>query len=566
MRNLFRLTRFLLKNGQGRSQSENGEKKRMALYILLAVCFLPVAGLLFAAGQEMYRLLHPVGMEAALIEVICIVGALTFFLFGLASVLSVFYLSADVTMLLPLPLRPAEIVGAKWLICLLQEYLLVLFVFLPLLAGYGFAGQMGAGYWILAALGCAALPAVPLIYGAVLTMLIMRVFKNIRNKDFLSYLGLILALVLAVGAQFLARGMENVQAESVVGFLEGQEGLFHILYRIFPSFTFLSRGIGYASLPDMLLFYVTTLAFLVVFLLIAQKIYLPAALGMSEAAGSKKKLTDAQVQKELKRKDPIKAYRRIEWKKLCRTPVYFMNCVLMALIWPVLCLAIILFSVFQSAGDSEFQELMRLLSDGGLQAGSLLRGDFPVAVAVLVVGCAVAFFSLFCQISSTAISRQGKNFIFMKFIPLSYEEQIRGLVSCGIRVGTLGILPLVLILNAGAVFFGLHPVTLVYSTAIVVLFVHMVNYQQLYMDICHPKLEWDTETAAVKQNYRAMLSMVINLLIGGALIGLGFLLYRNLSVNIHLLTVLLILVLTALTVWMRHLLFSSGTRVLEKLE
>ena len=35
---------------------------------------------------------------------------------------------------------------------------------------------------------CLIFPVVPLVYAAVLTMLVMRLFKNIRNKDFLSYL------------------------------------------------------------------------------------------------------------------------------------------------------------------------------------------------------------------------------------------------------------------------------------------------------------------------------------------------------------------------------------------
>lgn len=37
-------------------------------------------------------------------------------------------------------------------------------------------------------LACLIFPVVPLVYAAVLTMLVMRLFKNIRNKDFLSYL------------------------------------------------------------------------------------------------------------------------------------------------------------------------------------------------------------------------------------------------------------------------------------------------------------------------------------------------------------------------------------------
>lgn len=570
MRNLWLLTRFLLKNGLGNNQKKNGKKKfgnRTSMYLILAVCFLPLAGMLFTLGKEMYHMFAPLGQGTAVVDLVCIAGACVFFLFGIATILSVFYMSTDVPLLLPFPLRPAEIVGAKWLVCLLNEYWLVIFFFLPILAGYGVSGQMGPSYWITMVLGCIGLPAVPLIYSAVLCMIIMRIFKNIRNKDILSYLGFGMALVLAIGIQFVVRGMEGVQAESMINFLSGQQGLIDIFHAIFPNLVFLAKGVSHGSFIYILFYYGTTVLIFAVFLLIAQKLYLPAVLGMSEATAEKRKLTEAEVRREVRSTNPVKAYGRIEWKKLYRTPVYFMNCVLMTLIWPVFFLVIIAVSVLGSSGTAAFMNLFsQMTGRGALPLFTLLRGDGPVAVAVLIVGCVAAFISMMCLVSSTAISRQGDNFGFMKMIPMSYEDQIRGLLSCGIKIGILGSLPYILLINLGAVIFGLHPVTLIYSSAITVLFVMAVNYQQLYMDIAHPKLEWETEAAAVKQNYRAMFSMLIDLAIGGALIGLGVLGYRVLHLNIHSVTIVVVVILAIVTWVMRNLLFTSGARMLSELE
>ena len=128
-------------------------------------------------------------------------------------------------MLLPLPLRPWEIVGTKFLICLLYEYWIVLLLVLPLLLGFGTAGGLGALYWVCAVLGCIGLPLVPLVYASVLMMLILRVFKNIRNKDFLSYAGYVLALVLTIGLNMAARNMDEIQVEDVQNFLGGSGGM-----------------------------------------------------------------------------------------------------------------------------------------------------------------------------------------------------------------------------------------------------------------------------------------------------------------------------------------------------
>ena len=57
-------------------------------------------------------------------------------------------------MLLPLPLRPWEIVGTKFLICLLYEYWIVLLLVLPLLLDAAVAAALiGAGYFGFRVLG-----------------------------------------------------------------------------------------------------------------------------------------------------------------------------------------------------------------------------------------------------------------------------------------------------------------------------------------------------------------------------------------------------------------------------
>ena len=58
MRNLWILTRFLLKSGPGKSNQKSGKKKafsdggRIVVYLLLGVCLLPVSVLLFLLGYS----------------------------------------------------------------------------------------------------------------------------------------------------------------------------------------------------------------------------------------------------------------------------------------------------------------------------------------------------------------------------------------------------------------------------------------------------------------------------------------------------------------------------------
>ena len=58
-------------------------------------------------------------------------------------------------------------------------------------------------------------------------------------------------------------------------------------------------------------------------------------------------LSKEEVTRTVKSKNPVRTYAMIEWKKLYRTPAWFMNCVLMPLIWPVFMLGIASFPSFQ---------------------------------------------------------------------------------------------------------------------------------------------------------------------------------------------------------------------------
>ena len=89
MRNLWILTRFLLKSGPGKSNQKSGKKKafsdggRIVVYLLLGVCLLPVSVLLFLLGYSGYTFLQPLGLETLLIEFVCTIGMMVIFFYGL---------------------------------------------------------------------------------------------------------------------------------------------------------------------------------------------------------------------------------------------------------------------------------------------------------------------------------------------------------------------------------------------------------------------------------------------------------------------------------------------------
>lgn len=571
MRNLWILTRFLLKSGPGKSNQKSGKKKafsdggRIVVYLLLGVCLLPVSVLLFLLGYSGYTFLQPLGLETLLIEFVCAIGMMVIFFYGLPLFLSEYYMDSDLVKLLPLPFTPAQIVGAKGFCCLLNEYYLIVLLFFPFLLGYGISAKMGIFYWINMILACLIFPVVPLVYAAVLAMLVMRLFKNIRNKDFLSYLGFAASLIFAIGINVFSRSIGNFEMQDIMNLMESQKGTLRAFWTIFPNLPLMTGSLADASFLKMILYIATTAVILAVFFALAWKIYLPAVLGMSETTSEKRILSKEEVTRTVKSKNPVRTYAMIEWKKLYRTPAWFMNCVLMPLIWPVFMLGIALISSISSLGMAKTTGLWtRLVADGTIFR--LLKGELPVAVAVLTAAGIAVMMSMFCVISATAMSRKGSEYIYMKCIPMSYHDQIRAMLVSGILISLLGTLPYALVFNMIAVVFGLHPATLLYTTAITVLFTLFVNYEQLLFDLAFPKLNWENETAAIKSNNRSLISVLIDLTVGAILIGAGYLLYGKLQLNIHITTSVMILLTAVLTFSMRTALFKWGVQVMEHLE
>lgn len=148
MRNLWILTRFLLKSGPGkairRAEKESIFGRRTYRCIPSAWC-LPSSRVGLTVSSGIFRLYLPAaarsGNPADRVR-LCHRHDGHFF-YGLPLFLSEYYMDSDLVKLLPLPFTPAQIVGAKGFCCLLNEYYLIVLLFFPFLLGYGISAKMG---------------------------------------------------------------------------------------------------------------------------------------------------------------------------------------------------------------------------------------------------------------------------------------------------------------------------------------------------------------------------------------------------------------------------------------
>ena len=87
--------------------------------------------------KEMYFVLKPMGQERALLALGVLAGQLLILIFGIYYVLSAFYFSRDIEMLIPLPVRPSEVLLSKFIVMTINEYLTVAVIVLPFVITFG---------------------------------------------------------------------------------------------------------------------------------------------------------------------------------------------------------------------------------------------------------------------------------------------------------------------------------------------------------------------------------------------------------------------------------------------
>ncbi|HRU40608.1 MAG TPA: hypothetical protein P5021_01400, partial [Candidatus Diapherotrites archaeon] len=173
--------------------------KGVLLSLLIFAAFLPMMlsiGSIVLAG---YAVLSEIRQEGMILGIGFSLSSLTIFFFGIFYVMSVFYFSKDIESLLPLPLKPSEILAAKFTVAMLYEYLTEAIFLAPVLIGYGIASKAGLLYYLYGILLFLALPVLPLIYASAISMLVMGFTNLAKNKDRFRIVGGITAMFLAVG-------------------------------------------------------------------------------------------------------------------------------------------------------------------------------------------------------------------------------------------------------------------------------------------------------------------------------------------------------------------------------
>lgn len=475
----------------------HNKKKLVELIFIMAAILMGVGSLILAYSvflNEMFTVGKLLNQPEVILTMAFMMAQLFVLMFGIFYVMSVFYFSQDLDLLIPLPLRPYEVLGSKFIGIMAYEYLTLLPILIPPLVIYGRGMDQGLLYWLKGILVILASPILPLVLATLFVIVLMRLVNLRKSKDLLAILGGFMAILIAFGFNFyLSNNLQGMDQSQLQNLLSSQMGLIELIGKRFPPSIWATIGItqgGGVGLGNLALFIGSSIILFIFLLWLSNLIFYKGLLSGQEVKRNRKTLTDGDLSKSYYNvSSPVIALFRREWRLLLRTPVYVLNGMGGVIIGPMMVLL-----MFFGGQQQGLEEIFKLLSSRPASVYYVLIGS---GFMLLVSGMNV--------VASTAISREGKDFWISKMIPVSAQDQIKGKLLHGLVIATMTIITNLI---AFSLIFKLEWVNILLIFMLGMIGAILLVVLGLIIDVLRPKLEWTNPQEAVKQNLNALFGIL----------------------------------------------------------
>lgn len=511
------LTKIFLKSSIQKMNDKydfNNKKGSITKIFLYGLLFLYIIAIIGFLSYQLIGSLKSVNQETTFIGLILLMVLGVTVVQTLFSSINLLYFTKDTDSILPLPLKPYQIILARTNVIILVGYAIDIIIGLIPLIIYGVMLNCGIMYYISVILSLILLPILPIILISLLVMIIMSFAKITKNRNRFQLIAtlivIVLTIALSVGVSSL--GESSITDEQMAEMMMQANGMVNMIKGYFPTLAFSIDAITSTNILEMIVEFakvigITAVSF-IIYVLLAQKLYFKGLIG-NLYGGSKAK--NKKVNIGGKKTTLARSYVSKEFKILFRNPIFLVQCILPALIFPILCIVLVVMGM----GEQDAQELAELSSMLEENKSLLLLGILGV----------IQFFSMIIYVSATAISRDGENAVFMKYIPVSLYKQYVYKTMPNI---IMNIISNIIVLAVARYFVEISIIDLLILFIVSTIMAIFQSFLLLLIDLKRPKLKWSSEYAVVKQNLNLMFPMIFAFVNIGIIVLLGILM-QNLS-------------------------------------
>lgn len=462
-------------------------------YLGFGVGALSLYGLLVVMEYFLYGAFAQMGEPQTMLALTGILCTVFVVVTSFFYVISELFFTKDVLFVSALPISSRALLMAKMIRIWLGEAGIALLVCLPTVVMYGVDHAAGVPYYLKALLLIPFMPMAPLTVVTLLSFALIRVSALWKRREALTAIlsmGFLIAFLYAeMRVSFMAD--EAGMTQLLTQLLFGQKQVLDLLIGLYPPIRWFTAALtagGVWALMQGLIFTLLNAVALVSVAMLAGGAYQRLAVKQSEARAR----LNAGVLTRADRhgvRSPLRALYRREMREIFMVPVYAMNSLAAAVMFPVISVAMM---ASAGSGSSELSLLPILLA--------MLPKPLMVAIATGV-------FSLTTCMNmavATAVSREGKRHAFFQTLPIQPAIQLTAKLLMGLTVNLITSLPIAAVLAVMLPAFLLEialgfAASLIFSTA--------MSTAALLVDVAHAKFGWKNETEAIKQNGWAALSM-----------------------------------------------------------
>ena len=544
------LTKVIFKNSfqnMETAKEANTNKKSKSMIILYIFVFIYLAGIIGVFSNGLIKELIAIKQEQMFIGLI-LLGIAGFVLIqSIFSAINILYYSKDNEYILPLPIKPREIVASKTNVLLITEYFVIAIIGLIPLSIYGILTSASGAYYIAMAIVLLTFPIIPVLISSLLVLIVMSFSKFAKNKNRFQLIATLFIIAIICVLSFTTSSQET-SPEELIEMVTKANGLVETIRGAFPTLGMAIESLVNTNLQNqilnLLLLVTTTGVIYILYIILGQKLYLKGAVGnLSSGKKTKKKIDERKL---FKKSTLFGTYVGKEFKTLLRNPVFFMQCVLPAILFPILIIGLSFVGI-KGEQNSELESIANIIQN---------KTSIYLGIGIL---CAVQFFLMFIYISATAISRDGENAVFIKYIPVPFIKQIDYKVFPNIVMTTfMSILTIIMVEY-------LLKIPIIYILLIAIASIIMGifhSYISIIVDLKRPKLEWNSEYAVVKQNMNLMWPVILGLVNITIIVALAIICN---FINSYIFIAVISLIYIFLTIVIRNYIKKNEEKLLEKI-
>lgn len=492
------LTKIFLKSAYQDINIINKETKKINKRSVFVWLILIVSLALFYISNEIIKALVSSGYPEVFLSIYFLVLAVFIMFQTILVCTNIFYFSKDIELILPFPIKPVNLLIAKFntLICTLYVSEAI-FGIIPICI-YGILTHSTLLFYIYAVLIFIFFPVFLALVLSIIMMFVMKISKFIKNKEiFQTIITLLLVTSIFIVEYNVINNIfiQNKEIEIVENNFQIADKLIEFNNRIETSnklFLVINPAVkvlknsNLQNIFEIIKIILIDFITFIIFIFIGKKTYLKDILKNTSYL-IKTSNKGINLYKKCKKNIIFKAYIKKEFKNLFRNSMVFMQCVypmIISLITVIIISIILLPKLNEVLNNPDIKQLI----------GNL---EFDLSIVYIILsGIQVLF--MISPASLTSISRDGKNASFMKYIPISYFRQIlyKGLPQ--IFINSISVIIIIGILYYAFPSIGIVNVLLVFISSMILNALN--SYSMIIVDLLNPKLQWDSEYEILKQN------------------------------------------------------------------